>query len=77
MKKTPYRLVFGIDPKKEIQIKVPAEEDHRTKTANETEERKQKSSPTFEAETRKRMRTEANSNHVDYNERMKKSRQKA
>lgn len=77
VKQTPYRLVFGIDPKKEMQMKVPAEEDHQTETANEIEGRKRKSSPTCEAESRKRMRTEANSNQVDYNERMKKSRQKA
>ena len=77
VKQTPYRLVLGIDPKKEMQMKVPAEEDHQTETANEIEGRKRKSSPTCEAESRKRMRTEANSNQVDYNERMKKSRQKA
>lgn len=58
-------------------MKVPADEDHQTERANEIEGRKRKSSPTCEAESRKRMRTEANSNQVDYNERMKKSRQKA
>lgn len=67
--------MFGIDPKKEM--KVPAEEDQQTETGNEVEGRKRKSSPTLEAETRKRMTTEANSHHTVYNEKMKKSRQKA
>ena len=77
VKETPYRLVFGIDPKKEIQMKVPGEEDQQTETVNQIEGRKRKSPPTFEVETRKRMRTEANSHQVDYNERMKNARQKA
>ena len=58
-------------------MKVPREEDQQTETANEIEERKRKSPPTFEVDTRKRMRTEANSHQVDYNERMKNARQKA
>ena len=78
VKETPYRIVFGIDPKKEIQMKVPEEEeDQQTETANEIERKKRKSSPTFEVESRKRMRTEANSHQMVYNETMKKSRQKA
>ena len=58
-------------------MKVPAEENQQTETANEIEGKKRKSSPTFEAESRKRMKTEANSHQMDYNERMKESRQKA
>ena len=69
--------MFGIDPKKVMQMKVPAEEDHQTETANEIEGRKRKSPPTFETESRKKMITETKSNQVAYNERMKKSRQKA
>ena len=69
--------MFGIDPKKEIQMKVPGEEDQQTETANEIEGRKRKSPPTFEDETRKRIRTEAFSHQVDYNERMKNARPKA
>ena len=40
IKETPYQLAFGIDSKKEIQMKVPAEEDQQTKTANEMDGRK-------------------------------------
>lgn len=53
--------MFKIHPKKEIQTKVVAEEDQETETANEIEGRDQKFSPTFEAETRKRMRVEGSS----------------
>ena len=60
-----------------MQMKVPAEEDDQTETANEIEGRKRKSPPTFETESRKKLRTETNSNQVAYNERMKQSSQKA
>ena len=89
VRETPYRLVFGIDPKKEIQMKVTVddetklseeeeqEKDQEPQTANATKGMKQKSSSTCEAQSRKKMRSEANSHQMDYNEKMKNSRPKA
>ena len=88
VRETPYRLVFGIDPKKESQMKVTEdaqsklceqeqERDQQTETANEREGKKRKSSPTCEAKSRKKLRSEASSHQTDYNERMKKCRPKA
>ena len=89
VRETPYRLVFGIDPKKEIQMKVTVddetklseeeeqEKDQEPQTANATKGMKRKSSSTCEAESRKKMRGEANSHQMDYNEKMKNSRPKA
>ena len=87
VRETPYRLVFGIDPKKEIQMKVTVddetklseeeehEKDQEPQTANATKGMKQKSSSTCEAQSRKKMRSEANSHQMD--EKMKNSRPKA
>ena len=80
VKETPYRLVFGIDPKKENKenpTQEEQEEDQVSEMENENGQIKRKTAPTSEAESRKRIRIEANSHQTEYNEKMKKSRQKA
>ena len=80
VKETPYRLVFGIDPKKENKenpTQEEQEEDQVSEMENENGQIKRKTAPTSEAESRKRIRIEANSHQTEYNEKMKKSRRKA
>ena len=80
--------MFGIDPKKESQMKVTAdgktklsqqeqERDQQKETTNEREGRKRKSSPACEAKSSKKLRRETSSHQTDYNERMKVCRPKA
>ena len=79
VKEIPYRLVFGIDPKKEKKLNPTheeQEEDQLSEMANTNAPVKRKTQPTTECESRKRTRIEVNSRQIEYNEKMKKSRQK-
>ena len=76
VKEIPYRLVFGIDPKKEKKLNPTQEEDQLSEMANTNAPVKRKTPPTTECESRKRTRIEVNSRQIEYNEKMKKSRQK-
>ena len=79
VKEIPYRLVFGIDPKKEKKLnptQEEQEEDQLSEMANTNAPVKRKTPPTTECESRKRTRIEVNSRQIEYNEKMKKSRQK-
>ena len=80
VKETPYQLVFGIDPKKEnkeIPTQEEQEEDQVSEMENENGQIKRKTASTSESESRERIRIEANSHRNEYNDKMKKSRQKA
>ena len=79
VKETPYRLVFGIDPKKENKenpTQEEQEEDQLSDMENENGQIKRKTATTSESESGKRIRIEANSHQTEYNHKMK-SRQKA
>ena len=70
VKETPYRLVFGIDPKKENKENPTQEEqevDQLSDMENENGQIKRKTAPTSESESRKRIRIEANSYQTEYN----------